>query len=89
MRTPQHTPALQFNHEKLLRAFDEKPETLREIMRQTGQDVPSNTVIGNWLRKDRRFITSHWLPSVIVALRKAGRVTWRDVFYKKEDASNV
>ena len=87
MRKPDHIPAIQFNHDKLLRAFDEKPSKLREIMRNLGmpeEDIPGLETIRNWLRKERRFITNPWLAAVIVALIKSNRIGWGDLFHKEQ-----
>jgi hypothetical protein len=90
MPQPKTPPAVRFNHEALLRAFDNSPATLQHILRMTGMDVPNEETIRNWLRRERREITTPWLPSVIAGLRKAGRIEWRDVFVRtgqSEDAA--
>lgn len=67
-----------WNDERLLAAAGGNPKTVKQVLLEAKQPVPSDMAIYQWV--SRGVIAHHWRPRLLYALLRAGKVQFAEVF---------
>ena len=76
-----HDPEIDWNEEGILDACGRTVEGVQEVLLEARLPIPTPNVVYQWISRGR--ITHKWVPMLVYALVRAGRMKMSDLFVLK------